>query len=107
MPAPSAVMSVGQLLRREHAIEADLLDVEDLALERQDRLERAVAALLGGAAGGLTLDDEQLALRRIALLTVGELARQRRQLERAFALHHLARLASGLARPRREHRLAG
>jgi hypothetical protein len=64
----------GQLLRRQHAIEADLLDVEDLAAQREDRLERAVAALLGRAACRLTLDDEQLGLLRVALLTVGELA---------------------------------
>ena len=30
---------------------------------------------------------------------------QRRDVERAFALHQLARLASGVARPRRQHRL--
>jgi hypothetical protein len=38
------------LHRREHLVEARLLDVQDLALERQDRLVLAVAALLGGAA---------------------------------------------------------
>jgi len=66
-----------QLLRREHAVEADLLDVEDLALEREDRLELTAAALLGRATGGLTLDDEQLGLLRVAFLAVGQLARQR------------------------------
>src|ERR1041384_6062051 len=42
---------------------------------------------------------------KLALLTVGQLARQRGQLERALALHHLERLARGLARPRRDHGL--
>ena len=64
-----------------------------------------VAALLGRAAGAVTLDDEELGLRRIALLAVGQLARQRRRIERALALHHLARLAGGFARPRRQHGL--
>src|SRR6185436_16735215 len=67
--------------------------------------ERAVAALLRGAACGFTLDDEQLALLGIALLTVGELAGQARELERALALHHLARLAGRLACFVREDRL--
>ena len=95
-----------QLLRRQHAIEAHLLDVQDLALERQDRLKAAVAALLGRAAGALTLDDEQLALARVALLTVGQLARQRRHLERTLALHQLAGLARGLAGLGRQRGLA-
>ena len=34
-----------------------LLDVEDLAPQRQDRLETTVAALLGGATSGVTLND--------------------------------------------------
>src|SRR3990172_5354983 len=36
----------------EHLVGAGLLDVEDLAEQGQDRLEAAVAALLGGGAGG-------------------------------------------------------
>ena len=47
---------------REHLAERRLLGVEHLAAQRQDGLELAVAALLGGAAGGVALDDEQLAL---------------------------------------------
>src|SRR2546425_7942865 len=62
--------------RGQHLVEAGTLDVEDLALQRKDRLEAAVAALLGRAAGAVALDDEEFALRRIALLAVGELAPQ-------------------------------
>ena len=51
----------------EHSSSARALDVQDLALQRQDRLELAVAALLGAAAGALSLDDVDLALRRILL----------------------------------------
>ena len=39
------------LLAAQHLVEARALDVEDLAAQRQHRLEFAVAALLGGAAG--------------------------------------------------------
>ena len=48
------------LLARQHLVDARALDVEDLAAQRQDRLEGAVAPLLGGAAGRVALDDEQL-----------------------------------------------
>src|SRR5262249_21325277 len=88
------------LLRAQHLVEARALDVQDLAAERQDRLELAVASLLGGAAGALALDEEELRLARVALLAVSELAGQGRELERALALHHLARLARRLARAR-------
>ena len=64
-----------------------------------------VAALLGRAAGRLALDDVDLALRRIALLAVGELAGQRHVVERALAAHEVARLARRFARERRVDRL--
>ena len=60
----------------EHLVEAGLLDVEDLALERQDRLEAAVAPLLGRSTCRLTFDDVEFALRGVAFLAVGQLARQ-------------------------------
>ena len=59
----------------EDLVRPGLLDVEDLAPERQDGLEAAVAALLGRAAGGIALDDVDLGQGRVALLAVGELAR--------------------------------
>ena len=65
-----------------------------------------VASLLGRAAGRLALDDVELALRRIALLAVGQLARQRAAVERAFAPDEIARLARRFARARRIDRLA-
>src|SRR3979490_2673837 len=45
--------------RGQHLVKARALDIEDLALQGQDRLEGAVAALLGRAAGAVALDDEQ------------------------------------------------
>ena len=88
------------LLGRQHLVHARALDVEDLSAQRQDGLELAVAALLGRAAGGIALDDEQFRFGRIALLAIGELAGQRGDAERALA-RHFARLAGGLAGRRR------
>src|SRR5262249_5576107 len=90
---------------RQHFVEARLFDIQDLALERQNRLEHAVASHLRGAAGGIALDQEDLALARIAALAVGELAGQRRAVERRLAARQLARLARRLARTRRRQRL--
>src|SRR3546814_13702449 len=70
---------------REHAVEARALDVEDFSAQRQHRLVLAVAALLGRAAGRVTLDDEQLAERRVLFLAVGELAGQAGDVECALA----------------------
>src|SRR6185437_10488196 len=86
------------LRRAEHLVEAGALDVEDLALERQDRLKAAVAALLGRAAGAVALDDENLTLGRVALLAVGELAGEVGDVERALAAGQIAGLTRGLAR---------
>ena len=52
---------VADLLVAEHAVEPGPLDVEDLAAEREDRLVEPVAAPLGGPAGRVALDQEQLA----------------------------------------------
>ena len=78
-------------------VEAGLLDVEDLAAQRQDRLEAPVAALLGRATGGVALDDEDLAALGVALLAVGQLARQGEPVEGALAQDQVAGLAGGLA----------
>jgi len=50
----------------EDLVEAGLLRVDQLAAEREDGLETAVAALLGGATGGVALDDVELGERRVA-----------------------------------------
>ena len=74
----------------QHLVDARLLDVEDLAAQRQHRLRRAVAALLGRTAGGVALDDEHLGDLGLLDHAVGELARQ------AHAAH--GGLARGVAR---------
>src|SRR5260370_24146414 len=62
--------------RAQHLVEARALDVEDLAFERQDRLEAPVAPLLGRTAGAVALDDEDLRLGGVAFLAIGEPAPQ-------------------------------
>jgi hypothetical protein len=59
------------------------LDVEDLAPDRQQRLELRVTGTLGGAESGVTLDDEQLAAVVPDLTAVGELGRQGAGLQRS------------------------
>ena len=88
------------LHRGEHLVEAGPLDVQDLALERQHGLGTTVAALFGGAACGVALDEEHLGQRRILFLAVGQLARQAGDVEHALAAGKLARLARRLSRAR-------
>ena len=85
----------------QHLVETGPLDVQDLAAQGQDGLGRPIAGLLGGAAGGITLDEEDLGLGRVALLAVGELAGQAGDVERALAPGQLARLPGRLPRRRR------
>ena len=89
----------------QHLVVARLLYIQDLALERQDGLETAVTALLGGAAGRLALHQEQLATLGILLLAVGQLAGQSTGIERTFAPGQVARLAGRLARAGRVNSL--
>ena len=97
MPAPSAMISGPDVLARQDLVEPGLLDVEDLAAQREDRLEAPIAALLGRATGRVALDEVELAAGGVALLAVGQLARQGHAVERALADDEVARLARGLA----------
>ncbi len=90
----------------EHAVVAGLLDVEDLAFERQDRLEAPVAALCRGAACRFAFDEEQFTARRIALLAVAQLARQAAGIERALAPSQIAGFSGRFTRARGVDRLA-
>jgi hypothetical protein len=76
---------------------AGFFHVQDLAAQGQDGLEFAVAALLGRAAGGVTLDDVDFAHRRVFFLAVGQFAGQAHAVEHAFAAGHFAGLAGGFA----------
>ncbi len=52
--------------------------IQHLAAQRQNGLGVLVAALLGGTAGGIALDQEQFAFFQIVRLAIGQLARQDR-----------------------------
>src|SRR6478735_5796894 len=90
----------------EDLVDARLLDVEDLAADREDRLGVRVAGLRGRAAGAVALDDEHLGDARVLALAVLELARQAARLEQALAAGRLAGLARRHARGRGLDRLA-
>ena len=86
-------------------VNARLLDVQHLAPQRQDGLNVRVAPHLRGTAGGITLDDVDLGLRRVVLAAVDQFARHAVRLQRRLAPHEFAGAARGLARVRRLHRL--
>src|SRR5919199_1802273 len=88
----------------ENLVHVGLLDVEDLAPQGEYRLEVPVPPLLRAPASGVSLDDVELAPRRVLGRTVGQLAWQRRALEVALA-DGVADLPRGLARSRRLQRL--
>ena len=69
----------------EHVADGGLLDVEDLAADRQQRLELRVAGQLRRTQRRVALDDEQLAAVDVVGPAVGELGRQRAGLERVLA----------------------
>ena len=60
-------------------------DVQDLAAQGQDGLRRAIARLLGRAAGGIALDDEELGVLGRVRRAVGELAGQAQLAARRLA----------------------
>ena len=80
----------------EDLVEAGLLGVDEFAAQREDRLEAAVAALFGGAAGGVALDDVEFGECGIALGAVGKFAGEATAMKGALA-DGLAGLASGFA----------
>src|SRR3546814_17250093 len=103
-------------LGRDDPVETRAFDIQYLALQRQDRLDVAVAALLGRSARRIALAQEKLALAGVALLASGELAGQRGDVPLPPAPRPLARLFRGFAprtgvahllHPRLGHRTSG
>ena len=82
-------------------VEACLLHVEDLAAQREDRLEPSVASLLRRTPCRVALDDVDLALVGILDGAVCELAGETGDLERVLAARQLTCLACCLAGTRR------
>ena len=60
----------------EHLVEASLFNVQNLALDRQNRLKPSISSLFRGTSGRLALHDVNFASGRIPFLAVGELAGQ-------------------------------
>ena len=100
-PAAQRGNQSAYLLRGQHLVEAGFLHVENLTLQRQDRLVLPVAALLGGTARGITLHDVQLGKRRVLLLAVRQLAGQAGDIQRALTAGHVAGLAGRVPGPGR------
>ncbi len=78
------------LLVVEHAVLHGFLHVENLASQRKYGLELAVASLLGGAACGVALDEEYLAVLGCARGAVGEFAGESAAHERGLAEYFVA-----------------
>ena len=76
-------------LRRDHLVKTGFLDVEDFTFQRQDGLGTTVATLLGGAASRVTFHQVQFGQSRVFFLAVSQLARQARDVQRAFTTGHL------------------
>ena len=93
------------LFVRENFVDPCALDVENLALEGQDGLERAIPALLRTAAGTVALDEVDLAEAGVRDGAVRQLARQYSTLQRALLPGEVSRLPGRLPGPGRRQRL--
>ncbi len=87
---------VVHLLRRQHLIGRDFPGVEDLTLQRHDRLIFTIARLLGRSARRVPFYQEQLGAVQILRGTVRQLARQRRTAGELFTHHFLRRTQTTL-----------
>ena len=99
-------IDVLDFLTVEDAMFGSLLHIQDLTTEREDGLEVAVTALLGGSACGVTLHEVEFALFRHLRRAVGKLAGEAAAAEGGLALHLLTGLAGGMTRRGRQNHLA-
>jgi len=86
-PRPGAdhLQDRGALGVVQHVGDRGLLNVQDLAADRQQRLVVRRAGQLGGAEGTVPLDDEQLGAADVGAAAVGQLGGQRGGLESVLA----------------------
>ena len=89
----------------EHFVEPRLLDIDHFSLHGKNGLVLALAPLLGGAARGVALHNEEFGASRVAAGAVGQLAGQTAAFERALFPREIARLARRVARLGRHDRL--
>ena len=71
-------------LAAEHPVETRAFHVQDFTTQGQNRLIAPRATLFGGPASAVTLDQENLRVRRIFFLTIGQFTRQRSHIHRGF-----------------------
>jgi len=70
----------------QHLVVPGLLHVEESFLQRKDRLELTVAALLSRPARALALDEVEFATIRLPFAAVCQLARQTTAIERTLTV---------------------
>src|SRR5262245_12253522 len=83
--AAERLYEIGELLVLGELVLAGRRDVKDLAAQRKDCLRGAITRLLGAAAGGIALDDEDFGTLRRRIGAIGELAWQTQLLGSALA----------------------
>ena len=97
----------GDFLAGQHFFKTCFFDVQNFTFERQNRLEFAVAALHGGTACGVALDEVEFGQGRVFFLAVGKFARQAQTVHHAFAAGNFACFAGGFASARGINDFAG
>ena len=92
--------------RRQHLVKTSFFHIQNLALQRQDRLGPAIAPLFRRSARGITLDQEYFRQRRILFLAIGQLAGETGDVQHALASSHFPGLSRGIPGPCRVDNLA-
>ena len=87
----------GDFLRGDELFKTGFFHVQNLALERQDRLELAISSLLGRASRRVAFDQIKLGQGGIFFLTIGQLARQAHAVQHALAARQVTRFARRFA----------
>ena len=98
MPVPTAVIIVRISLFWRTLSRRAFSTLMSLPANGQDGLKLPVPALLGGAAGGVALDDVEFGIGRVAVRAVGQFAGQAAAGQRALA-HGLTGLPGRLTGP--------
>jgi hypothetical protein len=73
------------------------LHIQNLTTKWKDGLEVTVTTLLGSTACGVTLDEEELAFRRVLIRAVGQFARQSATRQRRLTVDEFTVPTSGMA----------
>ena len=77
----------------EDPVQSCLLNIQDLAAKRQDRLGRPGSCRLGGPACGISLNDKDLAVFTVLVRTVGQLAGKTQSVQSALSARQISCLS--------------